>query len=259
MKTALFISPHLDDAAFSCGGTLSRLSAEGWRTVLATIFTRSVPDPQGFALQCQLDKGLPVNVDYMALRRKEDREFAERVGVHGLLWLGYPEAPHRGYGSAPALFSEALAEDRVWDEIAADLGQLVVRHRPERIFLPQALGSHVDHRQVVKAALEVIPVEKSVWYRDTPYAIRSPEAQAPPLLPDGLTETAVDITCSLETKLNACAVYSTQLGFQFGGEKKMHETLSRFAAEEAGRMNCSGAAETFLAESGNSGVVQSLL
>ncbi len=256
MKTALFISPHLDDVAFSCGGTLARFSAEGWRTVLATVFTRSVPNPRGFALQCQLDKGLPADIDYMALRREEDREFAKRVGVHDLLWLDYPEAPHRGYGSAPALFGDVAAEDKVWAEISADLGSLVARRRPERIFLPQALGSHVDHRQVVKAALEAVPTEKALWYRDTPYAIAAPEAQASPLLPDGLTKAGLDISFFLETKLEACAAYPTQLGFQFGGEKKMHEALSRFAAAEAGRMGHPGAAEAFLTASGDSAVVQ---
>ena len=114
----------------------------------------------------------------MALRREEDREFAQRVGVHELLWLDYPEAPHRGYGGAPALFGDAATEDEVWVEISAELGRLVARHRPERIFLPQALGSHVDHRQVVRAALEAASTEKALWYRDTPYAISPPAGKS---------------------------------------------------------------------------------
>ena len=69
---ALALSPHLDDAAFSCGGLLAGLSAAGWRVVVATVFTASVPEPKGFALACQTDKGLDPSVDYMALRRTED-------------------------------------------------------------------------------------------------------------------------------------------------------------------------------------------
>jgi LmbE family N-acetylglucosaminyl deacetylase len=82
MPTALFISPHLDDVAFSCGGTLIRLTQNGWHTVLCTIFTCSMPNPQGFALACQTDKGLAPDVDYMALRRAEDERFATIAGVH---------------------------------------------------------------------------------------------------------------------------------------------------------------------------------
>ena len=81
--TALFLSPHLDDVAFSCGGTLLRLTDDPrWRVVLCTIFTASVPDPQGFALRCQTDKGIPAETDYMALRRAEDAAYATFANVH---------------------------------------------------------------------------------------------------------------------------------------------------------------------------------
>ena len=102
--SALFLSPHLDDVAFSCGGTLTRLIAEGWQVRLCTVFTASVPDPQGFALACQMDKGLAADVDYMALRRAEDDEFARLAGVLDSIHLTYREAPHRGYSDAPDLF-----------------------------------------------------------------------------------------------------------------------------------------------------------
>ena len=29
-RTALFVSPHLDDVAFSCAGTLAALKSRGW-------------------------------------------------------------------------------------------------------------------------------------------------------------------------------------------------------------------------------------
>lgn len=244
MRTALFVSPHLDDVAFSCGGVLARLASEGWRTVLATVFTCSVPDPTGFALACQLDKGLPADVDYMALRRDEDRTFAARSDVHDVVWLGHPEAPHRGYGSAPELFGDARPEDEVWIEVAGGLGKLAARHEPEAVFLPQGLGNHVDHRQVIRAALETVPPEKALWYRDMPYAIREPGTEPPPLVPDGLPETGVEVSRYLETKLDACAAYTTQLGLQFGGEEVMRAALARFAEDEARRLGVvSGAAE----------------
>lgn len=247
MKTALFISPHLDDVIFSCGGTLARLSAEGWRTVLATVFTRSVSNPTGFALECQLDKGLPADVDYMALRREEDRRAADSVGVDDLLWLDYPEAPHRGYESAPDLFDEVCPGDEVWTEISGNLRDLFYRHEPEVVFAPQAPGGHVDHLQTIRAVLETIPTEKVCWYRDTPYAIRSPEARPSSLLPHGMTETGLDISSSLKTKLDACSSYASQLGFQFGGDKKMREALSKFAEEEARRTGRRVATEVLLA------------
>ena len=54
------------------GGTMAKLAGEGWKTILCTVFTKSVFNPQGFALDCQLDKNLAPEVDYMKLRRAED-------------------------------------------------------------------------------------------------------------------------------------------------------------------------------------------
>ena len=152
----------------------------------------------------------------MALRRGEDREAARRLGVTELRWLDLPEAPHRGYGSAPALFSGVRRADEVGREVAGLLDALIHTRMPGVVFAPQALGGHVDHLQVVRT-LRALPCTcPVVWYRDTPYAIRGPAARPSALLPGSLTEAAVDINEILEAKLEACAAYATQLGFQFG-------------------------------------------
>lgn len=237
-RTALFVSPHLDDVAFSCGGTLALLAREGWRTVLATVFTRSVPDPIGFALACQTDKGLPPEVDYMALRREEDRGAAEHLGAGETLWLDLPEAPHRGYGSAPELFSGTPKDDEVWRDVTGLLEDLLQTHDPDLLLAPQALGNHADHLQVVRAVreLETLRDVEIAWYRDAPYATRNPGSRPSSLLPAGLSEGAIDIAETLGAKLDACAAYTTQLGFQFGGEENMRAALTAFAASEARRL-----------------------
>ena len=121
MPTALFLSPHLDDVAFSCGGTLAKLAAAGWHCVLATAFTKSVPNPTGFALTCQTDKGLSPGLDYLAVRRAEDAEFGRIVGAAEVLWLDFPEAPHRGYASAAELFAGLKIQDEVSDPLTERL------------------------------------------------------------------------------------------------------------------------------------------
>ena len=251
MPTALFISPHLDDVAFSCGGILAKLSDEGWRTVLVTTFTKSVPDPTGFALACQLDKGLSPDVDYMALRREEDEKFAARAGVDEVHHLDYPEAPHRGYESAPELFSGVRDGDEIWKELSGELAGLSERYSPEATFVPQALGNHVDHLQVVRAVLDQEwPTDSLLWYRDTPYAIRNLQARPSPLLPPDLAGVSADISRYLDTKLTATAAYTTQLGFQFGDEAGMRISLADFAEAEARRTGRTGAVEAFLSTGG---------
>lgn len=248
MSTALLLSPHLDDVAFSCGGLLAQLKARGWKVVLVTLFTRSVPCPTGFALACQTDKGIGPEVDYMALRRQEDRDFASLMEVDRLVWAELPEAPHRGYGSAAELFMPPREEDRIGAVALERLAPLITELRPELVLAPQALGGHVDHVQVVRLMPGLGAWEdRTLWYRDTPYAVRQPEAQPDPALPENLRPLAVDVTAELPRKVAGCLCYRSQLGFQFGGAPAVEPTLNAFHRREAVAHGRTGRAEVFLA------------
>ncbi|HZH14598.1 MAG TPA: PIG-L family deacetylase [Archangium sp.] len=248
MSTALFLSPHLDDVAFSCGGTLARLKARGWTVALVTVFTRSVPHPTGFALACQTDKGLPPEVDYMAMRREEDRDFAALMEVDTLVWAGLPEAPHRGYGNAAALFTPPREDDRIGAVVVERLAPLVAELRPDLVLAPQALGSHVDHVQVARLMPTLGAWEsRTLWYRDTPYAVRQPGARPDPALPADLRPLVVDVSAELRRKVAGCTCYRTQVGFQFGGAEAVGSTLEAFHQREAAAHGRTGHAEVFLA------------
>ena len=228
--TALVLSPHLDDAVFSCGGTMAMLADAGWRVCMATAFTRTIHPAAGFALACQLDKGLSADVDYMALRREEDRAAAGLLGVEAR-WLDLPEAPHRGYGSATALFGEVRAGDEVWRELAGMLGKLVAELQPAMILGPQGLGNHVDHRQMIRAMAAAALPERVAYYRDTPYAMRHAGAAAD-VTGSALASSDVGIGPVLERKVAAACAYASQVGFQFGGAAAAAQALRAFAIEE---------------------------
>ncbi len=125
---------------------------------MATLFTATVPDPAGFALACQLDKGLGPEVDYMALRRAEDRDAAAALGTVEARHLPLREAPHRGYASAPDLFAGR-------GPTTTCVGARGDRRRPARprdadlVLAPQAVGGHVDHVQLV-TVLRQAPLER---------------------------------------------------------------------------------------------------
>ena len=211
------VSPHLDDAAFSVGGTLAALADAGHEVTVVTCFTASVPDPTGFALACQLDKGLPADADYMALRRDEDAAAMAVLGATPL-HLDLPEAPHRGYTGAPDLFAGVHGGDEVWRDVRAALADV-----PGDLWLaPQALGWHVDHLQVLRAVAGTgRPV---LWWRDSPYVLREPGAVPGPDLPAGLAP--LELPQDLGRRADACACYTTQLGFQFGGVERMRAALA---------------------------------
>lgn len=227
---ALALSPHLDDAVFSCGGTLARLSAAGWRVVVATLFTRSVASPTGFALACQLDKGLPATADYMALRRDEDAAACAIAGAE-VRWMDFPEAPHRGYSSPAALFGPVLASEEIGTAVADTIAGLMAVTTPALVLAPQGIGGHVDHVVTVNALREhplAVPV---LWWRDFPYAARTAEPAEPFAgAMSALPECAV--TIDVARKRTACGAYATQLGFQFGGPEGLAMALDAAGATE---------------------------
>ena len=212
----LAVSPHLDDAVFSAGATLAALADTGHEVTVLTCFTGSVRAPTGFALACQTDKGLAPDVDYMALRRDEDRA---ATGVLGAAPVHLPllEAPHRGYATAPALFAGVRPDDLAWQDVRAALRA----YDADLWLAPQGLGGHVDHLQVVRAVAAL--GRPTLWWRDAPYALRAPDAGPSPDLPAGLVEVALPE--ARDRRADACARYATQLGFQFGGEAGMRAAL----------------------------------
>jgi LmbE family N-acetylglucosaminyl deacetylase len=213
----LAVSPHLDDAAFSAGATLAALADAGHEVTVVTCFTRSVPAPTGFALACQLDKGLPADVDYMALRRAENAAAMAVLGATPVD-LDLPEAPHRGYRSAADLFAGVHPGDDVWRAVADRLAGLGA----DLWLAPQGLGAHVDHLQVLRAVASLDP--PVLWWRDAPYVLRRPAAVPGEALPDRLVP--VELAQDVRRRADACACYATQLGFQFGGEAPMRAALA---------------------------------
>ena len=220
----LAISPHLDDAAFSAGGLLAARAAAGWVVTVATCFTGNVARPTGFALACQLDKGLPADIDYMALRRAEDEAACCELGatpVH----LPFLEAPHRGYDSAPALFAGRREDDDVLDHLAPALAALIEAEQPDLVLGPLCLGDHVDHHVVRDALARAAGGREVLLWEDWPYADRKrPVATAPALIEKLTPDTRA-------RRIAACAAYTTQLGYQFGGVEAMTRRIRAIAVE----------------------------
>ncbi len=244
MKRIALLSPHLDDAVFSVGGLMAALSDEGHELHLVTCFTRSVPHPTGFALACQLDKGLSAEVDYMQLRREEDVRACALLDAEPH-WLDLPEAPHRGYHSAAALFGDFAEADTVQPELQEQLESAVAKIKPDLILSPEGIGSHVDHRQVRRTVVrlqERFPAALFLRWYDEPYLSRHPEQYPKQVIDAGgpgwdmLHQLAtypkaevmsIDVEAFADQKTAACAAYATQVGFQFGGTAAIRAGLER--------------------------------
>jgi LmbE family N-acetylglucosaminyl deacetylase len=225
---------------FSAGGTLARLADAGADVTVVTCFTGSVPpaDCSPFALSTQLDKGLSADVDYMAMRRVEDDD--ARAALGGLTGEHLPllEAPHRGYTSAPDLFAGRHPDDDVAGPLAEALRPWV---DTGLVLAPQAVGDHVDHQVVTAVVASLVDPDAVAWWRDTPYAVRHPDAAG---LPEARgTEVAVDVAAVLDRKVAATRSYRTQVGFQFGSGDEVAPALAALARAEGDRAGVAGPVE----------------
>jgi LmbE family N-acetylglucosaminyl deacetylase len=224
MKTALFLSPHLGDVVFSCGGLAAVLADAGWRTVLVTAFPQSSPNA--------------TEPDPMATRRAEDSAAAERTGFDETVWLDLIEAPHRPDGD-------------VVSALAGCFRQLHASYQPDLVLAPQGLAGDDDHRQVIVAVLQAFPPERVAFYRELPDALHAPNATPDPAVPRNTT-VRVPIASALDCKIGAAQAYATRIHAQFPSAKEAARALRDFAfAEGNGRPAeclCGLALPAFLAD-----------
>jgi LmbE family N-acetylglucosaminyl deacetylase len=230
------VSPHLDDAALSVGGTLHALARRGCRVVVATVFTADEPasPPSEVARKLQRLWG---GERVMASRRSEDEESCSVLGV-GWRHLGLADALFRSapngeahYQSLKALFRTPRRGDlAVADEVAVALGRL----NPKVLLAPLGVGGHVDHRHARKGAEQVAATVRCpiVFYEDFPYAEAAwPRWRAHRRLVGG----AVSLDeRDVAARLAAIAAFRSQVAPLFGDTAKLERRVRRQLARRGG-------------------------
>jgi len=187
---SLFLSPHLDDAVLSCALRLINECDEGEVTV-ATLFSKGWPLSFGPDL-------------YGGRRREDERALADLDKRIKIMHLGYKDAifRHLYYTS----FSRIVIGDHQFDKdlalkLAANLKKLIDSRKAQNIFLPLAVGRHVDHRLTHQlwCSLSQRSDCKIIFYEDRPYSflpgnlnIRLKEIGARAELPEAGLQALID-------------------------------------------------------------------
>jgi len=281
--THVFVSPHPDDAALSCGGLIARLRERGESVTIVTVFcgpgtlARLTPYQRlalGFGSRekrqsgddADLAEAAPANAgaaagavstpeQVMALRRAEDASFARIVGA-SIVFLSLPDAVFRGYEGDTELLGEPRSDDPApIEQLRAALAGLA----PDALYLPFAIGGHVDHRGARRAAMALLAepgspyLHRARFYEDFPYALTAgfqrPGQLDPEILPNLPTGVAlipeyVDIADLLERKLAGLRAYDSQLGRLFGGDNPMASDV-REHARRVGELGGVGPSERY--------------
>ena len=183
----IVVSPHLDDAALSCGGEVAARVARGERVLCLTVFSGG----EGPAVSA--GKGFEAFAD-MASRRGEDERAMARLGCEHR-WLGFDEAVARDrrYTSPLRLISRPLPADAPLAARLTDLLRAAADRSPAaELFFPLGVGGHVDHRILFEVSRALDP-RRVRYYEEIPYAfiplalelrLRSIGAAASTPLPD---------------------------------------------------------------------------
>lgn len=213
-RAHLYISPHLDDAALSCGGRIWQQAQAGERVLVVTIFAGApaLDTPLSpFAQELHARWGL---ADPIAARREEDAAALALLGAEGVYWP-YVDCIYRRAAEGcflcdgeEALFGEVHpADGALIAELVARLRALA-RERGGTIYAPLAVGRHVDH-QVVRRAAEGL--DDVVYYEDYPYASRPGTTEEALVAGQWRAELVSLSQEALEAKIAAIACYDSQL------------------------------------------------
>ncbi|MCI0455114.1 MAG: PIG-L family deacetylase [Candidatus Dadabacteria bacterium] len=167
----IYLSPHLDDVALSCGGRIVKQRSKGENVLVVTVFTGDIGE-----YKKPRDKILEPFMNTQ-MRRGEDERAMERLGVD-YLWLNYPEALYR-YKSPFALFRSNVcvssAESRFCEALRSDICKICSATHIKRLYMPLAVGQHIDHQIVFQIGSSLqAKVEHELelcYYEELPYVL----------------------------------------------------------------------------------------
>ena len=235
----VYLSPHLDDAALSCGGLIHQQARQDMRPLVITCFA-GVPDYNELSPFAAVQHhGWGRLAAPVGQRRCEDATAMTYLGAKYQHWnyldciyRQHPESGEFLYASELAIFGELRNEERnLIDELAAQLSDSLPLEGT-RIYAPLAVGHHVDHQLLFQVALRLRANGFAVqYYEDYPYAEESHNlAQAfgtwvTPPVPIAQTLSEKD----LEAKITAIRLYRSQLDALFGGESSVAAQVKSYA------------------------------
>lgn len=242
----LFVSPHYDDIALSAGGTAARVRRLGRIPEVAIVFGAEPPVDHVFTpFATAMHEGWGMGPgQVIASRRAEEAAAAAILGTVPS-FLPFHDAIYRGerYLGDPDLFGEVRAdESSLATDLIAELRLDEVGQNATRVYMPLAIGWHVDHQVAFQAGVELDRAGWDVWfYEDLPYALK------PGILEDRRARMGVRVEVaskvpveeSWEAKVDAIMAYPSQLATIFnyvdaGSSRAEIESLLRRYAEDVG-------------------------
>jgi LmbE family N-acetylglucosaminyl deacetylase len=218
---AIFLSPHLDDAALSCGGLIKQLTQAGKTVLVVSVAAGDPPAGELSTFAKSLHQRWRLAANDIARRRSEDIDACHILGADWIHW-NIPDCIYRLrevsgepiYTSDEALFGSL-------DVSEAHLITVISRYMVslpafDSVYVPLAVGNHVDH-QLTKLAAELWLDDRSLrYYEDFPYSRKEHEVVVALGDVDRWNSTIIRLDpSSVEAKIEAIACYKSQISTFF--------------------------------------------
>ncbi len=236
----IFLSPHLDDAVYSCGGTLGVQVSCGLRPLVISIFAGGPPadtqlSPLAGQIQREMGAGSQSPAELIAARRKEDAAALDLLQVD-YLWLDYPDAIYRGtpayYNSKEELIGGEVNAADLWidKQLAQDLVSLRQRLPDTVWYAPLGVGRHVDHQLVSSAADRLVQMGATVYYyEDFPYVLKEGALESRLNELGGAFEPSlVEMSEMLSLRQEAAELYASQITVNFSDKEDMYRVMKQY-------------------------------
>ena len=233
----LFISPHLDDVALSCGGLVYRLTSAGQPVTIASVCTADHPAGQPLSRAAQREhRQWQLGDRPYECHRAEDALACRVLGATAV-HLGLLDAIYRCDPQGAPLYTDDFIGGPVhpfdWrshlSQIQSALAPLV--SSAMRVYCPLAIGGHVDH-VIVRSAVESLAGPGILrYYEDFPYADLADQFSPP----TGLDCECVALTTEeLDARIRAVACYPSQCAVMFGSVEAMSHRVRAYVARVGG-------------------------
>ena len=231
----IYLSPHFDDVALSCGSLVWQQVQAGDTVDIWTVCA-GAPDPSQpispFAQSLHERWGTgPASV---AARRAEDIASCHVLGV-AYRHLSVYDCIYRGDGAGHYYYAseESLNGPLHPDEAAqaAQITQLNLAALPPDLNLvcPLGLGNHVDH-QLTRLAAEQSG-RGLYYYADFPYVLRQPD-QLQNLAQAGWQPACTPLSLPALTAWQDCvAAHASQISTFWADEAAMRSAIAAYAAQ----------------------------
>lgn len=227
----VFLSPHYDDAIFSCGGLIWSEAGAGRGVEILTICGGPASDnlsDYAAGLHHRWGTGPEAAVS----RREEDAAACALVGA-AQRWLDIPDCIYRAHPvSGQALVNsdaELFQPDPPMETGVLEIIKMALSSLPEdtRLVCPLAAGGHIDHR-LTRHAAEALG--RPIWYYgDYPYTAGD-DVRLQDWLPVGARPEPIQLDeTAIRRWAAAAACYRSQVSTFWNSERELTHAIQSYA------------------------------